>query len=96
MQTPRQRSGALIRAYREAAGLTCAEMAERAGLSARTLRRYEAGTYALSTDLVLPVALALGLDDRAAQRFAAEVCGLVTPAAAGTRATRAPRGRQAA
>lgn len=93
-RTPRQAAGALIRSYRERAGLTLAQLAERAGLSRRTLQRYEAGDYALGTDDVLPLALALDLDDEGARAFAVGVCGLtraVAGSAAGARAPRAPR-----
>lgn len=51
-----------IRAAREAAGLTQAELAQRAGVTERTVSRTEHGRHAPSPDTVRGLCEALGLD----------------------------------
>jgi len=93
-RTPRQAAGALIRTYRERAALTLEQLADAAGISRRTLQRYEAGTYAPAIDAVLPLALALGLDDEGARLFAAELCGLKRVGAGSARGAAAQQPRR--
>lgn len=74
--TDRRHAGAVLRARREAAGLSLVALAERSGIARRTLQRYESGAYCPRVVDVLPLALALDLDDERARRFAAEICGV--------------------
>src|ERR671937_1983045 len=74
--------GTLLRRYRQAAGLSQEELAERAGLSARTVGDLErGGSHAPRKDTIelLAQALALGAPERAAL---AEAARRLSPAAA--------------
>ncbi|MEU7899984.1 helix-turn-helix transcriptional regulator [Nonomuraea sp. NPDC049152] len=78
----RRASGTVLRRWRERALLTQEELAERSGLSVRTIRRMEGGSppHARSTSLRL-VGEALELDEEERAILAAAARGVAPPAA---------------
>jgi predicted ATPase/DNA-binding XRE family transcriptional regulator len=72
----RDRLGQLLKQFRTAAGLTQEELAERAGISARTVSDVERGLRtAMYPDTARKLAAALGLDEDARDRFEAAARG---------------------
>lgn len=64
MATLREQVGALIRHHRDRAGLTQADLAEKAGIASETVSRIERGSLAPSFETLADFATALGVDVR--------------------------------